>query len=167
MSAARDMDRLRAVLEAAESLLAAREDQMLTTDEWDAIEHAVAACREPPPHERTETFRVDEGGALVRSVVPKRGEPYEHRCDKDVFEAVANAIDEANGTFVLEDLRRATDAPWTQAAVAFAFLKERGVVVPMHGRTHAAAGKAAFEDAMTEYHALREKEPADEAFGYE
>jgi len=67
---------------------------------------------------------------------------------------------------VLEDLRRATDAPWTQAAVAFAFLKERGVVAPRHGRTHATAGSAAFEDAMTEYHALWEKGPADAAFGY-
>jgi hypothetical protein len=35
------------------------------------------------------------------------------------------------------------------------------VVVPAGGRNHAAAGNAAFEDAMTEYHALREKCPGD------
>jgi hypothetical protein len=31
----------------------------------------------------------------------------EHRCDRDIFEAVAHAIDEADGAFVLDDLRRA------------------------------------------------------------
>lgn len=41
---ASDIDRLRDVLDAATALLAAREDEMLTADEWDALEHAVAAC---------------------------------------------------------------------------------------------------------------------------
>ena len=152
-----EASRLYAVLDAAIALLEAREDKMLTADEWDALQHAVTACREPPASERAETFRVDERGHLVRVVVPKRGEPYEHRCERDTFEAIAHAADEAGEPFTLEDLRRAADAPWTQAAVAFAFLKERGVVVPAGGRRHAAAGSAAFEDAMTEYHALREK----------
>lgn len=146
-----ETERLRAMREA-------REDKMLTSEEWDALQYAVAACREPAPDERTETtFRVDERGHLVRAVIPKRGDPYEHRCEKDIYEAIAHAADEAEGPFVLEDLRKAADAPWSQAAVAFAFLKERGVVVPAHARRHIAAGNAAFEDAMTEYHALAEK----------
>ena len=146
----RETERLRAMREA-------RKDKMLTSEEWDALQYAVAACREPAPEERAETFRVDERGHLVCAVIPKRGEPYEHRCEKDIYEATAHAADEARDPFTLEDLRRAADAPWTQAAVAFAFLKERGVVVPAHARRHIAAGNAAFEDAMTEYHALAEK----------
>ena len=60
-----------------------------------------------------ETYRVDPGGALVRSVVPRRGKPYEHRCDLDVLEAIAHAIDERGGEpFVMEELRAAEDAPW-------------------------------------------------------
>ncbi|KAA0215783.1 MAG: hypothetical protein DYG94_06460 [Leptolyngbya sp. PLA3] len=156
----REFEHLEAVLGAAEQLLAAREDQMLTADEWDALQHAVAACREPDPTERDETFRVDADGCLVRAVAPRRGKPYEHRCPRDGFEAVADAAEqfgERGETFVLEDLRRATNIPWTQAAVAFAFLKERGIAIPAGGRAHAVAETGAFPDAMTEYHALREK----------
>ena len=154
---------LDALLDAAERLLNAREVQMLTTEEWDALEHAVAACNEPPANERTETFTVDAtagGRALVRSVVPMKGEPYQHRCPEDAFEAVAHAVAEATSPFNLEDLRHAANIPWTQAAVAFAFLKERSVVVPAGGRNHAAAGATPYEDAMIEFHALREKGPS-------
>ena len=30
---------------------------------------------------RDETFRIDRIGMLVRSVVPRRGKPYDHRCN--------------------------------------------------------------------------------------
>lgn len=128
---------LESLLDAAERLLSARENQMLTTEEWDALEHAVAACSEPDAKARTETFTVDDAKALVRSVVPMNVEPYQHRCPYDAFEAVAYAIAEANSGFNLEDLRSAANVPWSQAAVAFAFLKERSVVVPAGGRNHA------------------------------
>jgi len=144
---------LESLLDAAERVLSARENQMLTTEEWDALEHEVAACSEPAANERTETFTVDDAKALVRSVVPMNGDPYQHRCPYDAFEAVAYAIAEAKSGFNLEDLRGAASIPWSQAAVAFAFLKER---VPAGGRNHAAAGTTPFEDAMIEYHALRE-----------
>ncbi|MBL8746455.1 MAG: hypothetical protein JNK58_08890 [Phycisphaerae bacterium] len=150
---------LEAVLDAVERLLNAREAQMVTSEEWDAVEHAVAACSEPPTNERAETFTVDDARDLVRSVAPVKGERYQHRCPADAFEAVAHAVAEAKRRFNLEDLRRAANIPWTQAAVAFAFLKERSVVVPAGGRSHAAASATPFEDAMVEYHALREKGP--------
>jgi len=156
----REFERLEAVLGAAEQLLAARENQMLTADEWDALGHAVAACREPDPAERDESFRVDSDGCLVRAVAPRRGKPYEHRCSRDGFEAVADTTEqfgERGEAFVLEDLRRAADIPWTQAAVAFALLKERSIVIPAGARAHTVAATGAFLDAMTEYHALREK----------
>ncbi|MCC7388312.1 MAG: hypothetical protein IT431_06050, partial [Phycisphaerales bacterium] len=44
----------------------------------------------------------------------------------------------------------------SQVATALAFLKERGCVVT-EGRRSYAPGPGVFEDAMTEYHALREK----------
>jgi hypothetical protein len=150
---------LEALLDAAERLLNAREVQMLTTEEWDALEHTVAACNEPPASERTESFTVDDTRALVRSVVPMKGEPYQHRCPEDAFEAVAHAVAEATSPFNLEDLRHAAHIPWSQAAVAFAFLKERTVVISAGGRNHAATGTTPFEDAMIEFHALREEGP--------
>ncbi len=152
--------RLLAIADAAAALLAAREDGMLTSDEWDALACAVQAVREPEPSERTEDFAV-ENETLVRRVTPApgRGQPYEHRCSKDSFDAIAWAVEEATEPFNLEDMRREADIPWTQAAVAFAFLKERGVVVPVHGRNHAAAGSGAYEDALIEWHALREGSP--------
>ena len=150
-----ELDNLREVLRAANAVLAAREDQMLTADEWDGLEHAVATATQPPPADgRSETFAVEDG-ALVRRVVPAKGKAYEHRCPQEAFEAVAATIDEiGQNAFVLEDIRQRANVTWTQAAVAFAFLKERSCVLPVHGRKHVAASTFVFEDAMTEYHAL-------------
>jgi hypothetical protein len=53
------LQKLHDVLAAAEALLAAREAEMLTSDEWDGLEHAVAAATEPPPDERDETLAED------------------------------------------------------------------------------------------------------------
>lgn len=119
--------------------------------------------------ERTESFAVEDG-FLVRRVVPRRGAPYEHRCPLDAYEAVANAVDETAGQpFTGDEVQRATGLPFSQVTTALALLKERGCIVPAHGRRHKAApGNADVHlDAMTEYHALREKGPADPAFGYE
>ncbi len=153
-----DRANLEAVLAAARTLLEAREAQMLTADEWDAIEGAVAACDEPRGPKRVETFAV-EHDHLVRRVTPARGDSYEHRCERAIFEGVAWAVEEATGPFVLEDLRRAAgdSVPWTQVAVAFAFLKDRGCVEPVTGRKSQGAEGFTYEDAMIEWHALAEK----------
>jgi hypothetical protein len=51
-----ELDRLRAVLSAAQAVLAAREDQMLTRAEWDALQTAVAAAStHPEQQEQHET----------------------------------------------------------------------------------------------------------------
>jgi hypothetical protein len=145
-----------ALLRAAERLLDARENQMVTAEEWDALANAVGACR-PTQAPRAESFAVDRDGALVRSVVPRRGESYQHRCLFETFEAVAHAADKAAGEgLTLEEVVDAEGLPSSQVATALAFLKERGCVVT-EGRRSYAAGPGAFEDAMTEYHALREK----------
>jgi len=104
-----------------------------------------------------ETFTVD-GDVLVRRVVPKRGQPYEHTCDRTTYEAVAHAIDDlAGASFTGEEIREAIDAPWTQVMVAIAFLKERGCVVPARRRRSVAATEGIHLDAMLEWHARREK----------
>lgn len=103
-----------------------------------------------------ETFSIEDG-VLIRSVIPKRGTPYVHTCTLDVYKDIAWAINELGGrSFTGDALRDAADAPHTQAFVALAFLKERGCVVQVHGRRHAAASGTVYEDAMIEWHALRE-----------
>lgn len=153
-----DIDALLAVLNAAESVLAARENQMLTSDEWDDLEHAVAAATQPlPACARDETFRIVDD-ALIRAVVPARGTPYEHTCERETYEAIAHAIDEMQmAGFTLEEVRQRADVPWTQGAVAIAFLKERGCIVPTVRRKHVAATEAVHIDAMIEWHELAEK----------
>jgi len=107
--------------------------------------------------ERDETFTIVDA-VLVHRVVPKRGTPYQHTCDQTAYEAVAHAIDEMNGRgFTLDDLHTATDLPWTQNAVALAFLKERGCIVPSVRKRHVGATRDVHCDAMIEWHALREK----------
>ncbi len=106
-------------------------------------------------HERHETFEVIDDH-LVRKVVPRRGGPYEHRCPRKAFEQVAHAIDElGDETFTLESLVQHEDLPFTQVAVALAFLKERGIVETRYRRNHAAT-QSAHLDAMTEFCALAE-----------
>jgi len=105
--------------------------------------------------ERTETFEVLEDH-LIRKVVPRRGEPYEHRCPRTSFEQVAHSIDElGDQTFTLDSLVDREDLPFTQVAVALAFLKERGIVDTRYRRNYAATGSVHL-DAMTEFCALAE-----------
>ena len=104
---------------------------------------------------RDETFAVLDGH-LVRTVTPARGKPYEHRCPLASFEKVSHAIDEAGGDgFTLETLVECEGLPFTQVAVALAFLKERGCVTTRYRRNYATAD-CVHLDAMTEYHALAE-----------
>ncbi len=115
-----------------------------------------------------ETFVVDAAsGALLRQVVPKRGKPYEHMCSKQVYDDVAYAIEQmGNAAFTMEDIRTKAGGgdescmpPWSQVATAIAFLKERSCIVPARERKHVAASDFVYEDALIEYHALREKGP--------
>ena len=104
--------------------------------------------------ERIESFEVLDGH-LIRKVVPVRGEPYEHRCPVAALDRVAQAIDELGAEpFTLETLFNQEDLPWTQVAVAIAFLKERGIIDTRHRRNYAATTTGVHLDAMTEYHAL-------------
>ena len=98
---------------------------------------------------------------LVQTVIGPDGRGYTHRCDRQTYEAVAHAIEEAGRAGVtLEPLARAIDAPYTQVNVALGFLKERGCLVTRL-RRHYPASTFLFEDAMIEYHALAEGQVAD------
>lgn len=104
---------------------------------------------------RVETFAVTDGH-LVRRVVPPRGQPYQHRCPRVSFAQVAHAIDEHGvEAFTLETLVHREGLPFTQVAVALAFLKERGIVETRYRQNYTATDGAHL-DAMTEFHALAE-----------
>ncbi len=110
----------------------------------------------PKMHELNETFEVLDTH-LIRTVVPKRGRPYEHRCTMASFEQIAHAADELGGQgFTLETLVEREDLPFTQVAVALAFLKERGIIETRYRRNYAATS-CVHLDAMTEFHALVEE----------
>jgi len=117
---------------------------------------------EQPRAERAESFRVDREGHLVRSVVPKRGKPYEHRCTRWAFERVCRRFDEHGEGDTVESLAEAAQIPVTQAATALAFLLERGIVTTERRRNYPASIDVHL-DAMTEYHALREGAPGSDA----
>ena len=110
-----------------------------------------------------EHFRVDAEGTLVRTRISADGHRYEHRCSLDTLQAVAHHFDGRHSDQrTLNQIAGAERVAWTQAAVALAFLKERGIVERWGDSNHAASGDC-YLDAMAEYHALREKgpEPAD------
>lgn len=114
---------------------------------------------------RDESFSIEEG-FLVRRVTPRRGEPYQHTCTEQVYKDTAYAIEQRGAaSFNGEDLVASLGAPNTQVFTALAYLKERGCIVPLHGRAHRAATDFVYEDALIEWHALREKWRADPALG--
>ena len=110
----------------------------------------------PAPQQRTETFSVARDGMLVRAVIPRRGRAYEHRCMLDTLKAVSHRFDEHGEGDTVETIAEAIDAPMTQVATALAFLLERGIVAVENRRNYPATIDV-YLDAMTEYHALREK----------
>lgn len=101
-----------------------------------------------------ETFAIN-GKDLVRSVVPKRGDPYSHFCTRKTFVEVLHTIDELEGRrFVYQDIQSACDMPFTQVATAVAFLKERSCIITAHPRRHIAATDSVYCDGITEWAAL-------------
>ncbi|HMN39483.1 MAG TPA: hypothetical protein PKE29_01465 [Phycisphaerales bacterium] len=118
----------------------------------------------------SETFTVEphaRSTALVRHVVPASGTPYHHRCPQEAFEVVALAVEDAGEAgFEVFGLAEQLDLPFSQVATAVAFLRERGIVERSnrgHTKRSYPATPAAHLDAMTEYHALREKPAGDPA----
>ncbi len=108
---------------------------------------------------RTECFSIDRRGALVRSVSPRRGKAYEHRCVLETLKAVSHRFDEHGEGDTIEVIAEALDASMTQVATAIAFLLERGIIAVESRRNYPATIDVHL-DAMTEYHALRESTPA-------
>lgn len=115
----------------------------------------------------TETFTVEphaRATALVRHVTPASGTPYRHTCPLDAFEVVAHAVEDAGEDgFEVFGLAGNLDLPFSQVATAVAFLRERGIVERSnrgHTKRSYPLSGAAHLDAMTEYHALRER-PAE------
>ncbi|MAY74848.1 MAG: hypothetical protein CMJ31_09090 [Phycisphaerae bacterium] len=106
-----------------------------------------------------EHFRVDDHGALVRTSIAADDHRYEHRCSLDTLQAVTHHFDGGDSDQrTLNQIVGVERVAWTQAAVALAFLKERGIVERRDDINHAASGDC-YLNAMTEYHALREKGP--------
>jgi len=99
---------------------------------------------------------------LFRAVTPAhgRGKPYLHTCSKQVYDDVAYAIEQIGArAFTGDDIRATIDAPSTQVMTALAFLRERGCVETVHGRRNSASERYVYEDALIEWHALREGSP--------
>lgn len=120
---------------------------------------------------RQDTFSVEDG-ALVRRVVPRRGDPYEHRCPLEAYKDLAwAALDfgDADRGFTVGmliyqqrnvpiDENEGRERPWasmTNAAVCIAFWKEHGLLETRLRRKHIATD-GFVEDAMCEYYALAE-----------
>jgi len=99
-----------------------------------------------------------EDGELVMHAAPQAGRPYSQRCPLAAFQAVALELDDASAGLTREDLRQRTGLPWCQVAVALWFLDERSIIdrKGKRGGRYVPATEAVVEDALTEYHALRE-----------
>ena len=68
-------DQLSAVLAAAEKVLGARQDQMLTIQEWTALARAVAVCTGRKTANLLTERDLEQGGAVRRAVGRGGGRP--------------------------------------------------------------------------------------------
>lgn len=103
-----------------------------------------------------------EDGHLVMNAVARGGKPYRHACPLDSFVLVAHELDAAGtGGITREQIHERTKIPWTRINVAVTFLYERSIIerTGRRGRLYVPASGVVVEDAMLEYHALREKGP--------
>ena len=113
------------------------------------------------PLATTETFVV-LADHLHRRVVPRRGQPYEHRCPLAAFEQIAHAAEELGergfgiNELVAYERGAGRDVTFTDVAITLAFLRERGILEVRYRKNHAAS-PCVHLDAMTEFHALHEE----------
>lgn len=104
-----------------------------------------------------ETFTVDRSGAIVRSVTPARGTPYQHRCRLETLkEVIWHAEERGDAGFCSPVLAERLNGPplyigLTETYTAIAFLVDRGVLEREHRRIWLAPGEG-FEDAMMHYY---------------
>lgn len=107
-------------------------------------------------------FSVDDGN-LIMDAQARAGHPYRHTCPLESLTAIAHAIEAAGkGGVSREDLHERTGIAWTRINVALVFLDERSIVerAGKRGRLVVLASRTLVEDALVEYHALREGEAA-------
>lgn len=92
---------------------------------------------------------------LVRTAHRRDGSSYQHRCSLAAYKAVVHYLDEhvEAGVTTNELWDGLPEVPCTQAAIALAFLKERGCVVVRRRRCYPASDFL-LEDALIEFHAL-------------
>lgn len=109
--------------------------------------------RRAPIDDRQE-FTVERGW-LVRTVHTTKGGTYQHRCSLDAFKAVCRFIEAHADEGVTSGMlwNSLAHVPCTQAAVAMAFLKERGCLAVERRRCFPTSA-VFFEDALVEFHAL-------------
>jgi hypothetical protein len=123
-----------------------------------------------PPDGRVERERFwHRHGRLAVTRNPRSGAQYTHHCSLRIFEALLAVLEAAKGQpFVLEDLYQSPSLcqePTTQIAVAWSFLKERGIIIPAGvDRANVVAPgheNCLRESALCEWHALYEEESID------
>jgi len=101
---------------------------------------------------RTVNYSIEDD-YLRRAVTRSDGKSYAHHCSREVYEAVAYAMEDGQG-HTGQELSKTLDLPFTQVDVAFQFMKDRGVIETRRKRRSYAASRCVYEDAMVEFLAL-------------
>jgi hypothetical protein len=108
-----------------------------------------------------------EDGCLVMTARPRLGgASYRHTCPLESFAEVAHAIEAAGEAGLSrEELHERTAIAWTRINVALVFMDERSIITRAgkRGRLVVTRSPVLVEEALVEYHALREKGPAPAA----
>ncbi len=138
------------VLRAAESILRARLDGMLTSEEWERLALAVEAANTPGLSGAASRFAFDPRHGLTRSVASPDGRVLtKHRATPDELTAVADYAQSQRKPFLIDEVVTDLVLPEREPAnAAVAFLLAHGFLERSGDYYASATGNEFAENAM-------------------
>lgn len=97
------------------------------------------------------SFSIDDDNMLVM-IVEGKYTSYKHRCSRETYNSVVEAFDDFR-KHSIEEIANDLDLPWTQTAVAVAFLKEKSLL-EVNNRRNKATKQEIYEHAQEEWEYL-------------
>lgn len=143
------------LLAAAEALLAARDSEMLTEDEWEGLARAVSPPT-PIPEGATQRFVYDQADGLVRLVEKDGATILRQSAIPDALSAVAEFAEERAGPFMIEGARASNRFEFGRedAEAACEFLVHLGLAERTLDGGYAPGGENIADQALAAMNAL-------------
>jgi hypothetical protein len=153
---AKSTSNIQSVLAAANSLLQAREDGMLTSEEWERLARAVEDAENPVPPSAKALFAYSDKSGLTRAVVGPAGKVVvRDRADPETFAAVTEYAQCQRRAILIDEAREELGVQGRgPVAAVLEFLAENGLLERSGLYYASATGTEFMENAVAAARAL-------------